>query len=154
MEIYALGFNAGPGSDASGVYNDLTILMGTTSLESLTDTFDNNWAEPGVQVMNQASYEITGVVPGEWFVFDLDDPYTYDGSSNLLIELTWQGPAAAPGTGSVYTWYWVTSGNRVLSATDPSASTGFASPYCNHIRLDYDPLHLEAMTFAGIKASF
>lgn len=154
IEITAVSFNAGPASDPEGPYNDLSILMGHTELESLTDTFDDNWSTSGTLVFSDPSYSISGVTPGSWFTFQLDTPFLFDGSSNLLIELAWEGPSAPPGQGSIYTFYWATTGNRVLTANDPTAATGFAGPYCNNMLIEYQEQFLWGDTFGGIKAAF
>ncbi len=155
LEITAISFNASILSDPQGPYDELTILMGYTELESLTETFADNWSSAGEQVFYDPAYFISGVVPGSFFTFQLDTPFVYDGSENLLIEVTWDGPSEPPlGQGSIYTWYWTTTGNRVLSSNDLSSATGTAFEYCNNLRIDYDTEALETTTFAGIKASF
>jgi len=153
--ITAISFNAAVLSDPEGPYEELSILMGHTELESLTETFADNWSSPGEQVFFEQSYFISGVVPGSYFTFQLDTPFVYNGSENLLIEITWDGPPEPPlGQGSIYTWYWTTTGNRVLSSNDLSSATGSAFEYCNNIRIDYSTEAFENITFAGIKASF
>ena len=153
--VSAVSFGAAVLSDPEGPYDDLTILMGHTDLESLTETFADNWSSSGGQVFFDSSHIITDVVPGSYFTFQLDTPFVYNGSENLLIEVTWDGPAEPPlGQGSIYTWYWTTTGNRVLSSNDLSSATGSAFEYCNNLRIDYSTEAFESATFAGIKASF
>lgn len=155
LGITAISFNAAILSDPEGPYENLTILLGHTELESLTETFADNWSSSGVQVFFNPSYIISGVTPGSFFTFQLDTPFVYNGSDNLLIEVAWDGPSEPPlGQGSIYTWYWTTTGNRVLSSNDLSSATGSAFEYCNNLRIDYSTEAFENTSFAGIKASF
>ena len=155
LAITAISFNAAILSDSGGPYENLTIFMGYTELESLTETFADNWTSSGEQVFFEASYLMSEIVPGSYITFQLDTPFMYDGSENLLMEVTWDGPLNPPlGQGSIYTWYWTTTGNRVLSSNDLSSATGSAFEYCNNLRIDYSTEAFGSTTFAGIKASF
>lgn len=154
FEITAISFNAGPASDPQGPYNNFSILMGHTELNSLTETFDSNWSTSGTQVLSDPTLVISGVQSGSWFTLTLDTPFEYNGTSNLLMEIVWEGPSAPPGQGSIYTWLWSTSGNRIVTSGNPVSPTGFASDYCQYMRIDYDPLAMPAGTFAEIKTFF
>lgn len=154
MSITALSFRAGTGSDPQGPYDNLGILMGHTGLSALTDTFDDNWSTSGTTVLSAPNYYITGVTADSWVEFQLDTPFAYDGSSNLLIEVVWDGPAAPLGEGSIYTWQWVVPENRVLTAISASAATGLLQTVSHNMLLEYEPMALEAMTFGAVKASF
>jgi hypothetical protein len=153
--ITSMGYNAAPGSDAAGPYENVTILMGHTDLDDLTGTFDDNWSTSGTQVFSSPLVQLSGIVSGEWFHFPLDDAFEYDGTSNLLIELVWNGPASPPlGEGSIYTWIWSTTSVRSVSSNDPASPTGFAEQSCHYLQFEYEPLSLDQTTFASIKSSF
>jgi len=155
FSITAISFNAAPGSDASGPYENVSILMGFTDLNALTETFDSNWRTSGSLVYTSPLKQLSGISSGQWFTFQLDEPFDYDGSSNLLVELEWNGPEEPPiGEGSIYTWIWSTSANRSVTSNEAGSPTGYAAPYCHYLALDYQPLSLDQTTFAGIKASF
>jgi len=155
MSINSFSFNASPGSDPMGPYEDFTVLMGHTTLSQLGETYDSNWSTSGTQVLFSSEIVLSGISAGNWFDFPLDTPFVYDGSSNLLIEITWNGPSTVPsGQGSIYTWTWTAGENRTVTGNDPSGPTGYPSPTTQYLQVEYDPLALEQTTFAGIKASF
>ncbi len=155
MEVNAISFNAAPPSDPEGPYENLTVLMGHTGLSSLTETYDDNWSTSGTTVLPPSTVIFTDVVIGDWFTIELDTPFQYDGSQNLLIEIVWSGPTPVPfGQGSLYSWSWNAGENRSVSGTSTTSPTGFASTIVQMLRIDYDPLALDQTTFAGIKASF
>ena len=151
MSIQSLSFNAGSASDPEGSYNNFVILMGHTELASLTDTFDNNWTTSGTEIFSDPTMELTGIVGDQWFTFVFPESFQYNGTSNLLMELVWDGPALR--SGSIYSWCWVASSNRTVSSNDASSPTGMAGAICQQLMLDYE-MDLNQMTFAGIKNSF
>ena len=154
MSIQSISVRVAATSDQEGPYDNFVLLMGHTSLSSLTATFDDNWATSGTEVFADANLEITGLSGDQWVEFVLDEPFQYDGSSNLLTEIAWNGPQDPPIGGSIYTWCWIDSSNRTVTADSPSASTGTPGTICQMLKIDYDEQALDQMTFAGIKGSF
>ena len=157
MSIQSISVRATAASDTYGSYENFVLLMGHTSLSDLTATFDNNWATSGTGVFADANLEITGSSVDQWVEFVLDEPFAYDGSSNLLMEIVWDGPDPEPptrGEGSIYTWCWIASSNRTVTSNFSSSSTGTPGTICQMLKVDYNDQALDQMTFAGIKGSF
>ncbi len=154
MSIQSISVRATAASDTYGSYENFVLLMGHTSLSDLTATFDNNWATSGTGVFADANLEITGSSVDQWVEFVLDEPFPYDGSSNLLMEIVWNGPEFPPTGGSIYTWCWIASSNRTVTAASASAPSGLPGAICQMLKVDYGPQALDQMTFAGIKGSF
>lgn len=152
MTIQSLSFKATGASDSEGDYPNFNLYMGHTSLSDLTATFDDNWATSGTLVLSDPAVELTGITGDQWFTFELADPFQYDGTSNLLMEVTWEGTSLVGG--SIYTWCWIGSGNRTVTAGEASSATGLPGAICQQLKLDYDGMALEQTTFAGIKSSF
>ncbi len=153
MNIQSISVRVTAASSSEGLYDYFVLLMGHTSLSSLTATFDDNWATSGTEVFTDANLEITGLSGDQLIIFELSESFPYDGSSNLLMEIAWNGPEFSPG-GSIYTWCWIDSSIRTVTSGDTSSSTGTPGSICQMFKVDYTEQALDQMTFAGIKGSF
>jgi hypothetical protein len=152
LVITAMGFMPSIGSQKTGHYNQFSLLLGYTDLDELDKRFDQNWRSPAVEVFSESQLEIAGVVGGEWIVFEFSEPFNYDGSSNLLYELSWNGPINPPDS-RVYTMNWEDEVNSVLLAMSPDSTAGYLTKITpNLVFLTSESL--ENLTFAGIKSSF
>lgn len=154
MSIQSISVRATAASNSEGSYENFVLLIGHTSLSSLTATFDDNWATSGTEVFTDENLEITGLSGEQWITFELNESFPYDGSSNLLMEMAWNGPEFPPTGGSIYTWCWIDSSNRTVTSGDASSSMGTPGTVCQVLKIDYTEQALDQMTFAGIKSSF
>ncbi|MCS6934028.1 MAG: gliding motility-associated C-terminal domain-containing protein [Chitinophagales bacterium] len=72
-------------------YNNVTIKMGCTSLDSLSNAWENT------QTVATVNPYIT--ILG-WNEFQLTNPFDWDGQTNLIIEVCWDNPDAFPSSGA------------------------------------------------------
>ncbi len=72
-------------------YPNLTISLAHTNLDSLTDTYEDNYQGDLVEVYNVSTFTFESGYG--WVDIDIDNEFIYDGTDNLLVELTWQGDA-------------------------------------------------------------
>jgi hypothetical protein len=91
-----------------------------------------------------------GSSPG-WNGFDLETPFQYSGSGNLIIEFRYLGDdghtvnaraAALP------------DGDRCLSGPHPASSSGTLMSFLTCMRIHFDSSGLAGATFGGVKAAF
>ena len=83
--------------------------------------------------------------PNQWFQIDLETPFFYDGTGNLIIEYAWPN-----GRDAVYNYNWTGTVARALAGSWESV-TGYTEMDCPHILLS-GTLELQNVTFGFIKA--
>ena len=152
VEISALGFMPSEYSEKTGSYHEFFLLLGHSDLDTLTIAFNDNWASSPVEVFSNPQLQMTGVAGGEWLMFEFDQPFFYNGSSNLLCELSWEGPVDPPDS-RIYTMNWDAEESCALVAFSPDSSRGYLSSAVPNL-LFVTAQALETQTFAGIKSSF
>ncbi|MCK5131758.1 MAG: hypothetical protein KAR40_06345 [Candidatus Sabulitectum sp.] len=151
-EIAAIGYMPSVNSEKGGSYYEFSMLLGHTDLTEPTKVFDENWNSLPVEVFSDPELEIIGVAGGEWLMFELDEPFFCDGSSNLLFEMSWVGPVD-PVFRRIYTMTWEDDASRALVAMSPDSASGYLTTIIPNL-LFVTAQALEAQTFAGIKNSF
>ena len=148
MTIDALSWHRTSTGSASASFNNFEIYLGHAASDELGTTFEDNYIT-GTKVL---VYENTSVTltanPEEWVTLNLDTPFDYNGTDNLIMEILWSG-----GSGTFYTYKWQTGANRCLTAPNPALPTGSLTTQMCQLRLEL-PLALENMTFAAIKRAF
>ncbi len=152
VELTGIAIMTAGYSDAIGSYFELSMKFGYTGLNELTETFDNNWLSAPTVVFSDPQLVLTGIVGGEWLLFEFDESFSYDASANLLFEIAWNGPEAAQG-GSIYAMSWPDDKDATLTISDFDAATGNLETSVPHM-LFVTSMSLEPNTFAGIKSSF
>jgi hypothetical protein len=88
---------AGPGySPGIGTYLNFRLKMGLTTRPSCTSTFSSHYdvAGPVTVYYKPGWYTIWGSHMN-WMDFQLDTPFDYDGTSNLVIEFEWDAISGA-----------------------------------------------------------
>ncbi len=153
VEITAVGYMPSEYSNKTGSYYDLSLLLGYTDLDELTVRFDANWSSTPVEVFSEPQLELVGVTGGEWIMFVFEQPFQYNASSNLLYELTWNGPVNPPDS-RIYSMNWKDEVNSAVVATSPDSTSGFTTTTKPNLLFVTSEAFLEAQTFAGIKSSF
>lgn len=73
-----------PNSSATTTYTNLTIKMGTTSITAMTT---GPWVA-GLTTVYTATSTTIVAVSGNWFYIDLQTPFYYNGTSNLVVEIS------------------------------------------------------------------
>jgi hypothetical protein len=153
VEITAMGYMPSEYSSKTGSYYDFSLNMGYTELDELTAKFDMNWSSAPAEAYSEPQLELVEIAGGEWIMFEFEQPFQYDASSNLLYELTWSGPVDPPDS-KIYSMNWEDEVNSVVVATSPDSSSGYPTTMKPYLLFITSEAALEAQTFAGIKSSF
>ncbi len=122
---------------ASATYTNLTIRMGHTTL----NTFSSGAFQTGLTtVFSATSHIITSIVSGGWVEFTLQNPFTYNGTQNFIVEVSHTGFS-----GGFTVRQNNSGGNRRMFgtavATSGTAGTGIAD-----FGMDTYPIHACART--------
>jgi hypothetical protein len=132
-------------------YDDFQIWAGLTDADALSSTFEDNFL-PGTRTL-LFSRDVLNLEaePNAWIPFELDTPYWYGGSHNLIIEILWSGGQEV-GSECVYTWQWNTGTMRCASGPYDASSGSLTSviPILQFV----GEASLDSSTFAEVKASF
>ena len=145
MTIDAVSWNWAAGG-TTATFGDFQLFMGHSASGELGTRFDDNYI-PGskVLVLSEGVQTVSAGSDG-WITLELETPFEYNGTDNLVIEVHWSS-----GSGSVYTYKWETGQNRSLTGAHPTSPDGSLDSQTSQIRIDM-PLALEQMTFGRIKA--
>ncbi len=151
--ISSLGFMPSASSQRTGSYHEFSLLLGYTDLDELSPRFNDNWSILPEEVFSDPQLELTGVSGGQWILFEFSDPFMYDGTSNLLLELSWDGPVDPPDS-KIYSMNWDNTVNTSLIGFSPDSATGYVTTLTPNLLFVTSEAALETQTFAGIKSSF
>ncbi len=136
---------------AATAYENFQIWAGLTDDDVLSAVFDENFL-PGTRTLlfDRDSLYLEAE-PDTWIPFDLDTPYWYGGSDNLVIEILWSHGEEL-GSECVYTWQWNTGQMRCASGQYTASSGSLTSviPLLQFI----GESSLQESTFAEVKSSF
>ena len=122
--------------------------MGHGARDELGTTFDDNYIS-GTKTLVYTTPSITiSAAAEEWATIELDTPFDYNGTDNLIMEIQWSG-----GSGTFYTYKWETGTDRCVKASNPGLPTGAVSTQMCQFRIEL-PLALQNSTFGSIKGMF
>lgn len=128
--------------------------MCETQVSSLTTSFEANYGGNSPELVFQAdtlSIHWSEASPG-WNGFDLDTPFQYSGSGNLIVEFRYMGDNGFTVNARALS---LPEADRCLSGPHPSSSTGTLMSFLTCMRLHFDPVGLlKAASFAEIKIHF
>ncbi len=146
IEIESISFKVQTGEKVH--LDELQIFLGHTSLEELGTEFEDNYlAGTKTMVYDHSDVWLYSPGPGEWMTIELDEPFWYNGSDNLLVEFDWPN-----GENAIYVWGWVDNDvNRSLNG-EYGNPTGDQSWESLLLRFN-GSLSLEPATFGSIKAT-
>jgi len=118
-------------SSHPGNYTNFEVRMALTTATALTSNFATNLGPTPITVMNRPAFHWAWA-PDKWVDFGLDSKFSYDGSSNLVIEIRYTGGSSAslpkraenpPGGYRAYTRgtgaYTATTATSVLTSSLP-----------------------------------
>jgi hypothetical protein len=150
------------------VIENLSVRLAHSSNDSLGTVFEAHRTGPWMEVLNVSSLNLSGAPP-VWAAIDVDNTFTYDGVSNLLVDLRYQGLKGPAGgtrfaadtstaldltlwssdlsspTGSLYTWQsslgvlFANSANLSWSATSATPWLFSAATVGNELRISPEP---------------
>lgn len=72
-------------SNSPVTYTDLTVKIGTSAVSSFASS---NWITGLQTALPAQTKTYTGLTAGQWFAIPLDNPVSYDGTSNLVIDVS------------------------------------------------------------------
>jgi hypothetical protein len=146
--IGQLSWMVAPSSVPPGGFVDVEVWMGLCASDYLGSNFLDNYIPGTRSLVFQADTLTLDGSEGEWISIELTEPFQYDGSQNLLIEVL-----HSPGEGGIYSWSWEAGPGRSLSAwsvTSPNGSLQGEVP----MMILSEPAGLEPATFGSIKRIF
>lgn len=137
---------AGSLGDSPAWFGSFRIYMGTTELDELTTSFDDNYTPGTRKLVYQPGTQTMQAEPDQWVDMVLDTPFEYDGEENLVIEVIWNVSAE-----KFYTYAWNTGSCRALLNTDDLQDpTGYRQQFMSRLRFSEEQT-LDQVTFAAIK---
>jgi len=148
IEIQSISLMRTPAGGTSVTLDTLAIFIGYSKSGELGTDFDDNYI-PGTrkQVFWEEDCTIYAPEPSQWFQIDLELPFYYNGSGNLIVEYAWPD-----GYDEIFNYNWTGTVERSLTG-GWGASTGFTTQDCPHI-LFSGVLNLQNVTFGFIKSLF
>lgn len=148
VELYATH-----ASQATGRFMNASILLCETGVPSLSTSFEANYggASPvTVFALDTLSIRWEGSAPG-WNGFDLDTPFEYSGTNNLIVEFRYLGHDGKTVNARAAS---LPAANRCLSGPHPGSAAGTLMSFLTCMRLHYGASALERATFGSMKAFF
>jgi len=132
-------------------FSDFQIWFGLTDSDQLSSTFEDNFI-PGTRtlVFDRDSLYLSAS-PGEQIDFELDQPFWYGGTHNLVVEILWSDGEEI-GSECVYTWQWNTGAMRCASGPYTASSGSLTSMIPMLVLTGVQAL--DQTTFAAVKSSF
>ncbi|MBS3789638.1 MAG: DNRLRE domain-containing protein, partial [Candidatus Thermoplasmatota archaeon] len=125
------------------VVENLSIRMAHSTNVSLGNNFEANYIGSWVEVLNRSSYNLSSEGALEWIEIELDDPFYYDGSHNMVIDIRWKGGYASDWGLDLYVN--ASSNNDQTLYGGYDADTGTALPWRHNIQTIFlDNPHWEA----------
>lgn len=121
----------------SATYTNLTIRMGHTTLNTFTS---GPFVTGLTTVFSATSHTITSIVSGGWVEFTLQNPFTYNGTQNIIVEVSQTGY-----TGGFTVRQNNSGGNRRLFGT-VVATSGSAGAGIADFGMNAYPIHACART--------
>ena len=88
MTITAVSWQRSYEGDDWGVEYDFELYMGLCQSDDLLPVFDQNYAPGSRRLVYQSDSLYLEAEPWEWITIELQEPFQYSGTGNLLIELS------------------------------------------------------------------
>ena len=127
-------------------FDEFTIHLGLCGSDELGIDFEANYTTGSKTVVFNRTDWTLAAAP-DWFSIELDTPFWYSGSGNLIIDFEWPD-----GVDEIYNYNWDTGSNRSLYA-DYGMPTGTNMTDIPHMLLN-GTLSLNQSTFGRIKTLF
>jgi len=140
-------------SQAIGDFHNAKILFCETGVSSLSTSFLANYdggTPTEALFVELLSIDWTHSSPG-WNGFDLDTPFEYSGSGNLIIEFRYLGHNGKTVNARAAS---LPTGDRCLSAGHPESASGTLMGFLTCMRLHYEATGLPGVTFGAVKTLF
>lgn len=123
VEITSIGWHRGTGGTPTASFGNLNIYLGYCPNETLGTSFLENYVQNSRTLVHHSDDITVAEGTDDWFYIDLDTPFWYNGTGNLIMEITWDN-----GSGSVQNYHFDTPMTPTrLKSADPLGETGFLS---------------------------
>ncbi|OPL18108.1 MAG: hypothetical protein AVO35_06280 [Candidatus Aegiribacteria sp. MLS_C] len=150
MTITAVSWLRSYEGDSIGVEYDFRMYMGLLQQDDLLPEFDQNY-DPGTrQLVFQSDSLLLEGEAWEWLTIQLQEPFQYPGTGNLVIELTRSDAYFT----NLFCFRWYTHEYRTVLALRPNETMGYANTVAAMLRIDYVPTGLSRMTWPAVKSLF
>lgn len=124
----------------SGQFRNARILACHTSLTELTNTYVTNYDGNLPDTAMAVDTLDLAWTNGQWGSLVFNEPFDYNGTDNLVLEIHYSGDDHR----AVYAkGFYPSGGNRVLDGYSLTNPQGTLRPYCNRLRIHYDPVGIE-----------
>lgn len=145
IEISSIMWEKSPITSTNADCEGFSMYLGLSSAPTLsTGSFDGNY-NSGTRTLVYSTSLLTIDMADPWAQIDLDTPYFYNGSDNLIIEIQWDNGTE---DNSYYCNEWTAGANRCVYQQGGSGITSDSN--LPHMML-VGTLALEGNTFGGIK---
>lgn len=134
------------GSPAMSWECNVSLYMGLTDLDMLTTDFEGNYSPGTKQLVLEADTLIYGDSLDQWYAIDLDQPFSYPGEGNLILDFVMPEYG-----GFAYVYNWTAGPARGLYCPIQYAPGVTLVPELPYMLLS-GTLALEPGTFGSIKA--
>ena len=132
VDLLSFNFLAGE-TTTNQSWSDFKIHVVHTDITSMSTNYTDNYSGNTPELAYSIGTMTMSTVKEEWFGWEFDPPIHYDGTSNLIFELTYVDPKGSIsvkiGNGT----------NRCLFATEVNAPTGDFLGNDQAMRIYYDP---------------
>ncbi|MBN1434755.1 hypothetical protein JW921_08350 [Candidatus Fermentibacterales bacterium] len=146
MEIESLSWHRTSVGSSSAEFVQFRIYMGLCASDELGQSFEDNYVPGTRQLVYSTMLHTIAAQAEQWATIELDTPFWYDGSSNLIVEVQWAG-----GSGSFYSYRWETGSGRCVKGSYPGAVSGSVLTSMSQLMIS-GSLGLQGLTFAGVKS--
>jgi len=139
-----------------GYLNNFRVRLCHTGLAALTSSYEGNYdGHTPVQVFYEASL-FQYPPQNSWFGYELQTPFAYDGTHNLIVEVWWDGGGSAatgtwqgPATGR-FAYSYVLNGNPVYGYPNE----GLVGDTLHYMRLTIEPSAVENTSLGRVKTLY
>jgi hypothetical protein len=142
----------------AGSFYNFKLTLCHTSLAALTESYVGNYdGHTPVTVYDRNPATISAVPSNNWFGFDFDTPFVYNGSDNLVVEVWWEEDSNGGGNtqwnfpvNGRCCFSYIVNGNPVNGYPD----RGSASYFMHYMRATVSPSAVAPTSLGRVRALY
>jgi hypothetical protein len=134
----------------AGYMKEFTLTMSHTGVEEMAPDFETNYGGFEPAVVYSDPRQLIAAEPYRWMGFDLDQPFEYNGTDNLIIEVYWKGRDGGP---SAVT-YWGEKPGRICMYAGPVECDPAVFNFQHNMRATVTPTAVSPTSLGRVKAIF
>lgn len=139
--VNKLGFFSSDSLHVHGAFYNFKLSAAHTQLTALTDTFDNNYSDTPVSLLQRDTLDLSWNY-NQWNAFIFDSSFKYNGVDNFIFEIQWNGCDG----GSNYSLAWYPADtHRILNGFIGLPSGGVFN-FMNSLQIHYANYGVEENT--------